>query len=336
MSAEQAFGCNVASQNIEIGKDRKTAREQAMLELLRKAGGRPEELSPRLAHARSPAYWRELNLQLSVLGGGSFEDTEPVALMSIEDLANKFNREGYLQLGHALSQAFADQIAESVRTLKEHGWPLVFGFVYDEFWRATRTPALVRLLSAILGPGYKQIPKIWTHYVEPEGGTGWPPHTDGAGNPNRVTVWVALSDATLENGCMYFVPKDSAPARIGRNFPRLKTVTQKTMRTLLMNTRALPVSAGGILCWDHSVIHWGSKSIGMAEPRLAISLEFIAGSEKLMSDEIPLLDAHALPTFAQRLDAIGKALLAYQKFEPIVIRYTELAKELVKSSAEAS
>ncbi len=103
-----------------------------------------------------------------------------------------------------------------------------------------------------------------------------------------------------------------------------------------MNTRALPVSAGGIICWDHSVIHWGSKSSRMAELRLAISLEFIAESEKPKSDEVPLLDAHALPTFSQRLDAIGKALLAYQKFEPLVTRYAELAKELVKSNGKSA
>jgi Phytanoyl-CoA dioxygenase (PhyH) len=325
----------MASQNVEIRKDLRKARAQAVLELLRKAGRRPEELGPRLAQAQSPVYWRELNLQLSVLGE-SVEDTEPVALTGDEELANKFDKEGYLQISHALPQAVAAQMAASVKTLKEHGWPLVFGFVYDEFWRATRILFLARLLSTILGPAYKQIPKIWTHYVEPEGGAGWPPHTDGAGNPNRVTVWVALSDATLENGCMHLIPRDAAPARIGRNFPKLKTITQKTLRTLLMNTRALPVSAGGIVCWDHSVIHWGSKSSGMAEPRLAISLEFIAGSEKPKSDEVPLLDAHALPTFSQRLEAIGKALLAYQKFEPLVIRYAELAKEIVKSNAESA
>ena len=319
-----------------MNKKRTSAHHQAALQLLRANPLPPEELRQRLSQLRSLAYWRGMNPQLSVQSR-SVEANEEVGMMSvIEHLTSRFEKEGYLQADHALPEPLVGRMRECTKNLKRERWPLVFAFVYDEFWRATRTPALVRLLSAILSPRYKQIPKIWTHYVAPDGGAGWPPHTDGAGNPNRVTVWVALSDATLENGCMYLVPRDSTTARIGRNFPKLKAMTQKTLRTLLMNTRALPVSAGGIICWDHSVIHWGSKSSRMAELRLAISLEFIAESEKPKSDEVPLLDAHALPTFSQRLDAIGKALLAYQKFEPLVTRYAELAKELVKSNGKSA
>lgn len=315
---------------MEINKKQATAHQQAMLQLLRESRLRPDELGLRLGQVRSQAYWKKINPMLSVdrLPSGAMEEVEMVA--TIEPLASRFQKEGYLRVDQIIPKQQVGRLRECTENLRRAGWPLVFGFVYDEFWLVTRTSAMTKLLSSILGPAYKQIPKMWTHHVVPQGGAGWPPHVDGSGRANRATVWVALSDATLENGCMYLIPKDATPARIARNFLSLKTITQNSARTLLMNTRALPVSAGGVICWDHSVIHWGSKSSGVAEPRLAISLEFIAESEKPKNDEVPLLDAYAPPTFPQRLDFIGRALLAYEKFEPLLIRYAELAKELVK------
>jgi ectoine hydroxylase-related dioxygenase (phytanoyl-CoA dioxygenase family) len=54
--------------------------------------------------------------------------------------------------------------------------------------------------------------RIWHDQAlikEPWGNpTGW--HLDNPywsyHNPNALTIWVALDDATIENGCMYFVP----------------------------------------------------------------------------------------------------------------------------------
>jgi phytanoyl-CoA hydroxylase len=71
-----------------------------------------------------------------------------------------------------------------------------------------RAPALVALVEALIGPGvsvtFSQI-----FFKPPEGGAPKPAHQDNYYfGPNDedglVTAWIALDDATLENGCLYF------------------------------------------------------------------------------------------------------------------------------------
>jgi len=71
-----------------------------------------------------------------------------------------------------------------------------------------RTPALVEHVEAIIGRGvtlyFSQV-----FFKPPEGGGAKPAHQDNFYfGPNDeegvVTAWVALDDATLENGCLYF------------------------------------------------------------------------------------------------------------------------------------
>lgn len=71
-----------------------------------------------------------------------------------------------------------------------------------------RTPALVEQVEAIIGRGvsvyFSQI-----FFKPPEGGGPKPAHQDNFYfGPNDeegvVTAWIALDDATLENGCLYF------------------------------------------------------------------------------------------------------------------------------------
>ncbi len=70
------------------------------------------------------------------------------------------------------------------------------------------TPALVDVVESLIGPGvsvyFSQV-----FFKPPEGGGPKPAHQDnfyfGPNNTEGVvTAWVALDDATLENGCLYF------------------------------------------------------------------------------------------------------------------------------------
>lgn len=74
--------------------------------------------------------------------------------------------------------------------------------------RLARSPSLVSLVEQLIGPG------IWVYFSQiffkpPEGGGPKPAHQDNYYfGPNDlegvVTAWIALDDATLENGCLYF------------------------------------------------------------------------------------------------------------------------------------
>ncbi|MGE0799674.1 MAG: phytanoyl-CoA dioxygenase family protein [Lautropia sp.] len=74
--------------------------------------------------------------------------------------------------------------------------------------RMARSPALIALVESLIGPGvsvcFSQI-----FFKPPEGGGPKPAHQDnfyfGPNDPDGVvTAWIALDDATLENGCLYF------------------------------------------------------------------------------------------------------------------------------------
>jgi len=74
--------------------------------------------------------------------------------------------------------------------------------------RVATSPALVALVESLIGPGlsvyFSQI-----FFKPPEGGGPKPAHQDNYYfGPNDiegvVTAWIALDDATLENGCLYF------------------------------------------------------------------------------------------------------------------------------------
>jgi ectoine hydroxylase-related dioxygenase (phytanoyl-CoA dioxygenase family) len=80
---------------------------------------------------------------------------------------------------------------------------------YREAVRALATsPGLVSLVESLIGPGvsvyFSQV-----FFKPPEGGGPKPAHQDnyyfGPNDPEGVvTAWIALDDATLENGCLYF------------------------------------------------------------------------------------------------------------------------------------
>ena len=76
--------------------------------------------------------------------------------------------------------------------------------------------ALGRMLSQLTGePGYR----MWhdqTLIKEPYGNaTAW--HIDNPNwsfySPHSISIWIALEDATVENGCMWFVPGSQRFAR---------------------------------------------------------------------------------------------------------------------------
>ena len=307
------------------------AHRQAAWQLLQESTLRPDDVHSRLQQALSPSYWEELNPSLSVNKDRAGKDIQSSGIdaSELDKLAAKLTEEGYFQTEPIISNVAIERMRECVAVLKKSVWPAVFAFVYDDFWQITRIPSVVKLLSSVLGPGYKQLPAIWGHYVNPNGGLGWRPHNDGSNKPNRLTVWIALSDATLESGCMYVIPKNRVPRAITEQFHDIKTISREDLNIVLQSSRALPAHAGVLLGWDHGVIHWGSISEQRSAPRISVSQEFISKQGDPPRYQGPLLDNHCLPPFRQRIQIISRAIVAYQKFEPLMIRFSDLAQELI-------
>jgi ectoine hydroxylase-related dioxygenase (phytanoyl-CoA dioxygenase family) len=317
-----------------------SGHREALLQLLEETRLTESEVSERLAQAQDPAYWKSLNPSLSINSEclGDRIETNLPGPEAQADLQEEFGRKGYFQIDSVLSEANAERLKTGMEIVKDAGWHPVFSFVYDQFWLPVRTPLLESVLSAILGAGYKQSCYLWAHYVCPlRGAHGWPPHVDYAGRRNRVNVWLALSDATLDNGCMYLIPKDLTPPGIAENFLKIASFSFADVKTLLQGGRALPVRTGAALGWGPEVIHWGSYHKGQhGNPRFSISMEFVGASERQKDDEPPLLDTtKSLPTFEQRLYSIAQGILVYQKAETLLIRYLDLAQRLLAKTESA-
>ncbi len=91
------------------------------------------------------------------------------------------------------------------------------------FRELATAPALLSLVESIIGPGvtvyFSQI-----FFKPPEGGGPKPVHQDNFyfGPKDRdemVTAWVALDDATVENGCLYFGEGTNRGPVIPHTFP---------------------------------------------------------------------------------------------------------------------
>ncbi len=314
---------------------REAAKKVASL-LLEETHLRDGEISSRLKLATSESYWKELNPSLSIAGSGPTQVVEATAVEAeqVTQLQQQFLRQGYFKTEPVLAEPLLGIMRDCVETVRRENWPATFAYVYDEFWAVARVLSVARLLSRLLGSEYRQTSNIWTHYVPPRGGaSGFKPHIDNPGFPHRLTLWISLSDATLDNGCIYVIPRDLIPTGIGEAFVNSATLERDQVAALLQGSRAIPTRAGEISGWDFDVIHWGSINRA-GRPRISISMEFVGQDAETTDYDLPLLDVGASqPTMAQRLNAIGKALLAYDRFEPAAARYSEFARRLLHEIA---
>lgn len=241
--------------------------------------------------------------------------------------------------GEKETQSLAAAITELHKT---HSLPATFVLLFDETWRlAARASSL---LSNSTNPNNVFNFDMLAWYIDPrEGAAGFSPHRDrqpddvqGSFHSDKmakyVTMWLALSNATPENSCLYVIPKpydpgytdgddesDDGPDPLARALPD---------KCAYQNIRALPRKAGQSLLFTHRILHWGSRGNPNSHdktPRVAIS--FVCSDP---SFEKPYLnnfslgdDEPLLPPFKIRLLLVcAQLLIYYQRFD--------LPKECIK------
>lgn len=309
----------------------RTMHNDVFLRLLNQAKLPPEEVASRCADALRPEYWRRLSPELSIQGSCPAEIAEASCLghERIAALAASVTSDGYFETGPLYSPSVIAGMRVAVESLKDGGWPPVFAFVYDQFWSLLRSPSMSTFLSTVLGLGYRQTAQIWLHYVFPHSGTpGWLPHFDAPHRTNRLTVWIALSDATLDNGCMYVAPRPSVSREFMDAFNENLPVKMEEFKAVLHACRAVPVRSGAAIGWDCDIMHWGSPYV-RGKPRIAFSQVFMSAQQSAARDEVPEWPGDGpLPDFQQRLYVIAEAIKYYRRFEPLLIRYCDLAQRL--------
>lgn len=267
-----------------------------------------------IEQANDPEFWRTLCPELSV---GSPAGPPPYELSSPADALEQFRHEGYLHLPDVVPPATTQALVAGAERLHAKGIHPLFVFVYDETWSVFHS--LRQPLSSLLGLDLEPKTAFWSWYVPTsDESTGWSPHRDNVrrtsdhnGTLRSVSVWVALSDATPRNGCIYAVP-----AHLDPRFRDDAWEEPDDDRVNLQDVRALPANAGSILVWHQGLRHWGGRSSSRAlTARCSASLEF---QRVGTAPSDPAFGTTGLaPATSTRLRLIGQQLLQYRHMQAL-------------------
>ena len=243
---------------------------------------------------------------------------------STELCRNNLYTEGYIKLPELPWEDWFINVREGIKYLKSLNIPVPFIFMFCEPWMMQSK--LSRIVESLFGEEYCLLPEFWAWHVDPKNeDSGWGPHRDKGrwslfenGKPKSLTLWIPLTDATIENSCMYLIPanRDSS----------YQLEEWKRESVDLQNIVALPVKAGTPLIWNSNIIHWGSKSLSRnISPRISIAFEVqIAKMEPFNKPTTKPLE---IPSFEDRLKFISKQILQYSHMYPLKTDLESFAKK---------
>ena len=268
--------------------------------------------------------WARINPHLSI-GGNSTPSAAD--LPALAEISRHLEEQGYLHLPPAFAEAAIRDLRQGLENLARHSLPPVCIYVYDQPWLLFA--ALRPLISHFLGDDFRLLPNFWAWHLSTEpGSSGWPPHRDcqaetrfpdGLGGQilMSLSLWVPLTDATIDNGCMHVLPRPME----ARYDPPLDDPD----RIDFSHGKALPAKAGSLLGWPQDLFHWSGRATGRARiPRMSLSLEFQNPAFEPL--RAPLLEIDRPPPLATRLALIADQFERYRHMEDLTFDPTLLAK----------
>ncbi|WP_430474746.1 phytanoyl-CoA dioxygenase family protein [Thalassospira lucentensis] len=283
-------------------------------------------------NATQPEIWQRLNPQLTISTG--IDPVVDVDEIGADDggfdggkLSDRFWDEGYFLIEDILPKDELAKLRQGVETLVSKGLSPALIYLYDEAWQVFRR--LKPLLSHFLGDRVALLPHFWAWHVDPgQDGRGWPPHRDYQGESVvdddmliSMSLWVPLSKASPDNGCMYVLPR-SFEKCYGLDITKPEDV-------FLQDVRALPTGPGAVMGWRQDLYHWGGRASKHAsEPRISLSLEFQNAVFDPLADQ--LLSLETAPKFLDRLSLIASQFEKYQHMQSIDADTVNWAKAVLE------
>src|SRR5262245_9482490 len=299
-----------------------------LMEFVRQFAFTEDEARPFVDRAQSRDYWLSLCPELTI--GAPAPHLSRLASQDavFHDVAAAIA--DYETCGHCIVHgAFPENAIEALRravwAVHAAGWPMIFAFVYDQFWALPRSACMDVLVGAIIGRPYQPAISFWVNHVPNQrGGSGFTPHTDDVrpGYPS-VTCWIPLTAATPENGCVYVIERAGPGQGVPTKFSGIESFTAPQVASTLAHVRALPANPGAFLAWPNDTVHWGGRFLRGDEGRLAISWHFVgADYENVDADlERALIPDAPLPRFAHRLHWLCLSLLRFRGRDPVLERF---------------
>lgn len=315
------------------------ARISALVEaLLRERQLTADEADTRAGQCASAEYWTGLVPGASIGPVAPALDEHFLAPDALRAAGAQMHADGYCSVPPFLGPRTLAKVNDLIDAVVAAGWPPAFAWVFDDLWGAARAESVGRLLDVALGAGARQSPHLWIHIVPAVvGARGWEPHWDGdpeRRSRTRLSVWIALTEARVDGGCIYVLPRSQTPDRFADDKIKTRTVSGVELMRLLGAVQALPAAPGAALAWNFDIMHWGGRCTRPGVARRALSLEWIADGETPTPGEEPLLPfGAALPPLPDRLEYVARALMIYGAHDPEASRFLPVAERLLNRPA---
>lgn len=155
-----------------------------------------------------------------------------------------------------------------------------------------RDPALVAIVESLIGPG------VWVYFSQiffkpPEGGGPKPAHQDNFYfGPNDqegvVTAWIALDDATLENGCLHFGDGTNRGPVYRHEAPPDKPYDLQLPESILQRQpmSPAPVMRGGVSFHHGNTFHGSGPNLS-THWRRACALHYVNAGTSFVTPALP-------------------------------------------------
>jgi 2-oxoglutarate-dependent dioxygenase len=240
---------------------------------------------------------------------------------NLKQLTETFERDGVIELGQVLEPAEvaelrgrmerlmyreSGEVAPEVRDLSEtKGKPLTYSVMQlvnvwsldPVFDRLARRDDLLDLMQALLGPDL-QLLRDQSFYKPPGHGGEIFLHQDNRywhlDPPHVVTLWLALDDATIENGCVHFLKGSHTVGRVSHH--RAMEGESILLEADADKAKAVPIEvpAGHATVHHCHLVHWSPPN-RTDRPRLAHTIQYMAAGLRKDGEpcvDFPLLRGH--------------------------------------------
>lgn len=252
--------------------------------------------------SQSAEFWRRLAPELTI------SDAQPGKTLlrptgkSDQD-AKRLLNDGFFHLKQPGLKAPVGKIAAAMDRIVTAGLPAAFIGVYDEVW--SMIAQLNGVLDGVFDGKAAMVPDFWASHSVASAGLPAGRKRPGQGvfpdgTAKNVTVWLPLTDATPDNGCVYVVP-----AGQDRNYGKAKS---ERADASLPGIRALPAKAGDVLIWTGETYHWQARPDrhNADGPLLSLTWEF--QSHEAAPLEGLLLDSYPYVPFETRLGLLARQM----------------------------
>lgn len=217
-------------------------------------------------------------------------------------------QQGYFVAPPSIPEILVQRCRAAIELVRRHGAPALAAFAFDALWELSAL--LGDDAAAAIGGDARLMPAFWAWRLDRGNeARGWAPHrdhpereVDDRGAPSSLSLWVALTDATPDNGCIYVVPAPWDPQYLNPN------ATPEVL--FIQSIRALPAAAGSVLGWSSKLLHWGAMADAHAAPRVSLSFEFQAADRPAFDGVMHPLGW--IPAPAERGDLIARQWQRYQ------------------------